>query len=486
MRNIRLQCLLIAALIFGAAAWKILPLLGRDLWFDEALTLLNFAFLPSCGEIYRNYVIPNNQIVHTMLVRFWAELAPGGVDFSWFLRLLPALTGLGLLAYFWGRFRVRLGRGVLLVLLVALAVSPPFGIYATALRGYMLSALLVLMAADAALAFARHAGMRQWLVFFGVSLLAVGTIPTNLIGLAGAVLYALPLCGADCCRRPKLYGLAAAPLAAFAVFYLPIARQFMMVARLGEGWADGMAALGATYAALVISFAMLILPAALGASLFLHRPGYNWTFSARLAILLLPVPVCLILPVAPFPRIFFTLYPLWMLVLGAALKRLIAYRTRCCRRWSPLVFPLALALAALGWGWVEATPNFTQAFSRRFGGAMGDDFFAPYYMRVDFQTGRFVAALREAQAAGAPPTAFYLSFSADPWAVMYQGKLAGIAGEVWKFDGPRGRVRELPADAWFILNAQDPPQVVAERFGVELEKVLTVGRLTAYRGTSAK
>ncbi|MGE4564829.1 MAG: hypothetical protein AB7F32_08160 [Victivallaceae bacterium] len=479
VKHLLLRRYLPLAAILAAALWRTAPALERDLWFDEALTLLNFAFLGSPGEIYRNYVIPNNQIVHTVLLHYWKDFTPGGLDFSLWLRLLPLATALATLAAFYCRFRVRMGRLVLLVVLAAWAVSPPFAIYGSALRGYMLSALWITLAADAALNYAGN-GSKKWAAwFFVLSLLAIGTIPTNLVGLAGAVLYALPLCGRDCCRNRRLYVLAALPLAAFAVFYLPIFRPFLGVLRLGEGWSDGFAALKATYAAFAVGFAMLILPVVLGANLLCFRPGYNWTFSARAAILLLPIPVCLVLSIAPFPRTFFPLWPLWILLLAGAIRRLVAYQERCRKRWSGKTFLYALTGAVLVWGAVENGEAFKIAFSRRFGGAGGDDFFAPYYMRGDFRPRELFTQYRKLELP-APP-AVYLSFSSDPWSLMFQGQLAGLGGDIWRFDGPRGRVRELPAQSLVILNSADPVEPVEQRFNLKLRKCLELGRHSIYR-----
>ena len=459
--------------------YSLLPALERDLWFDEALTLMNFAMLPSATEIYRQYVIPNNQILHTILLHMYLVLTPETLDFTFFLRLLPCLTALATLALLYGRFRVRFGSRVLLPLMTALAVSLPFQNYGTALRGYMLSALLVLAATDCALTFARCGDRRSWLGWFLCSFAAIGTIPTNLLALAGAVLYALPLCGPDCYRRKRFWIMAATPVTAFALFYLPIVRQLLQASRLGEGWHDGMAALGATYAALIVAFAMLLVPVILGASLLLGRPGYNWTFSARAAILLLPIPACLLLPVAPFPRVFFVLWPLWLLLGAGAIKRLVAWQARHRRRWSANTFLFALTAATCVWGVVEHNSGVKTAFSRRFGGAMGDDYFLPYYMREDFRPRRLMSEL--VRRIPVMPEAVYLSFSADPWALMFYGSLAGWNGDIWRFDGPRGRIRQLPEGVPVILHTADPPEPVGERFFRRLTPILTEGRNTVYR-----
>ena len=67
-------------------------LLNRDLWFDEALTLLHFALLPSVPAIWQAYVIPNNQLLHSVLLHFWAPVAGTLPSFNAGLRLLPLAT----------------------------------------------------------------------------------------------------------------------------------------------------------------------------------------------------------------------------------------------------------------------------------------------------------------------------------------------------------------------------------------------------------
>ena len=80
---------LLCALVFFTAGSYLL----RPLWFDEALTVQNFALLDSVESIYFNYVIPNNQLLYTMLLHFWIKLYCnfGSID-SW-MRLLSLQIG---------------------------------------------------------------------------------------------------------------------------------------------------------------------------------------------------------------------------------------------------------------------------------------------------------------------------------------------------------------------------------------------------------
>lgn len=460
-----------------AAVWSLRAALWRDLWFDEALTLLNFAFLPSFGKIYFSYVIPNNQILHTMLLRLFAGAVP-----LEFLRFLPALAGLGTLLLLYRLFRVRLGGMVLLPVLTAFALSLPFAIYGTALRGYMLSAFFVVAALGFAMNYARAARRRDYAGYALFSLLAIGAIPSNLIALAGVVLYVLPLCGGDFCRRRRFWLLAATPPAALLLFYAPIAKQFLGCLALKEGWENGLFALRAVYSAFLFAFAMFILPVVLSLMPLVGRAGYRWLFTARLAIFLLPVPACLLLAVAPFPRVFFPLWPLWLLLVAAALRRLCAWQVRLHRRWSGNVFLIGMTAAVLLWGAAERFENLQLAMSKRFGGAGGDDYFLPYYMRDDFRPAELWQEYRQRYADRTPP-AVYLSFAADPWALMWAGRLAGLPPDLWHFDGPRGQVASLPTGSLVILTVAEHPDETAARFRGRLTPLYACGRNAVFRFT---
>ena len=54
-----------ALLVFGFVA---VPYLLRQLWFDEALTVMNFALMASPRAIYANYAIPNNHILFSIVL----------------------------------------------------------------------------------------------------------------------------------------------------------------------------------------------------------------------------------------------------------------------------------------------------------------------------------------------------------------------------------------------------------------------------------
>ncbi len=112
-------------------------LMYRMLWFDEVLTVNLLMKIP-WFRIYFAYEIPNNHIVFTLLEKFWYSLVGQLIDFSYYyFRLIPMFCGTAAV-YLLCRKLIRIG-GLAAGLLIAgsLAVSPVFGMYATAVRGYM-------------------------------------------------------------------------------------------------------------------------------------------------------------------------------------------------------------------------------------------------------------------------------------------------------------------------------------------------------------
>ena len=123
--------------------------LFRVVWFDEALTVFTMAQAKNLSEIYHNYIIPNNQIVYTCLLRLWAEWNLLGLPVDVYLRLLNFLLSLVILGYLYWRFKGRFGSKIVyFCVALTLLFSPAFQIYSTALRGYQLSMLLILIATN--------------------------------------------------------------------------------------------------------------------------------------------------------------------------------------------------------------------------------------------------------------------------------------------------------------------------------------------------
>lgn len=438
------QMNLFAFLSAGMAAFCLaLEYFFRPLWFDEALTLLNFAALPDPAAIWRAYVIPNNQIFHTIILHFlWIDLGLPTI----LLRLFPLVCGVLTLFLLHRGFRRECGASALTVTLCAWLVSPPFLLYATALRGYMLAALLVTAAWLCGRKFAVSGKCSAWLGWFGFALLALGTMPSALAGLAGAGLMILPLFGKYFWKKRRFYLLAAAVPAAFALFYGPIWPSLLGAFALKEGWRSSGAAMLALGIALAATFNVLFVAA-------IPTGKIRFRTFCYAAVWLLPLGGFL-LPVAPFPRVWFVLFPIWAILLAKGMRR------RNMRKWwsVPVLIAAVCSLAP-----VRETLSPCCALAGQ------DDFFAPYFLRREFVPYRTAEKLQKMR-----PTMIYASFSADPWSLLATGT------EV-KFDSPRGRVRRLVPGAAVILRKDEDPDETAARFGGRMIRAGNAGYHEIYR-----
>ena len=111
------------------------------------------------------------------------------------------------------------------------------------------------------------------------------------------------------------------------------------------------------------------------------------------------------------------------------------------------------------------------------GGAQDDDYFYSYYVRPSHAPSRVIDAIRRAHPLGIP--AIYMSFGADPWPLMFYTRFSGYPA-MTLFDGPWGKVPELPAGSFVVLRSDENPQSVAERFNRTLTPFVSIGRNHVY------
>ena len=423
----------------------LLPELLRPLWFDEALTVQNFVLPGGFLDTYRNYAIPNNQLLYSLLLKAYVLVVQWlPLPFDWVLRAFSLFGAVALLLFFGYRFRAWPGSGAAAL---ALACSLPFALFGVALRGYLWSALFVLLALAGGLDYARTGRGRDWLCYALGCLLALATIPTNLLALAGVGCFLLPLLLRS---RLRLAVAAATPFLMLLLFYLPIWSDFCRIAGWREGWNDRSAALLAVYGGFAAAFPLLTL-----ALPGIVRRGLNRRRLLPALALLLPLPVVLLLQVAPFPRVFFPLFPLWLLLAGGAAAALAAR----FRRHAPTLLA-ALAVGSALWGVFTRWDPWREQLSELAGGGAVDDYFYPYHARPEFDPQGVIARLSDP----APPAEVFCSFRSDPWSLMFYGRLHGWES-AWMFDGPRGPVAELTPDAVVILRPDEAPETVTGRFG---------------------
>jgi len=446
--------------------------LFRELWFDEALTIGEFMYLPSIGAIYQNYIIPNNHIIYTICLRLWNELYISSFSPDFYWRLFTVLTAAITVGIMFERWRKRYGMMTLALVLFAFSYSLPFEIYATAIRGYMLSMLWIVLSVEFARAWVFKANWRNGTGYFIFSLLAVGTIPSNLLALAGIVIFFFPYFGFKKVFKWKFIYLATAPLAATALFYLPISSRVAEILKLHEGWIGKLNVVQVVYSSFIIAFLPLIIVALTGGIVYLSRKK-NRNFLWGLLIFLIPLIVVFLRDPAPFPRVFVTLWPLWILLLCAGLRHFIAL----CRIRKNHLFAVGFLLAAcFGWGMLchSYRASLAMAFHEE---PHLDDFYAPYYMAAEHKPWSLIQKIKKIS--GDNEVSVYLSFNAEPCVITLYSRMAGIKSINWIFDKPRTKVSVLSPGTWIVIKKfefdRGELENIKKRFGVKVKPLFQNG-----------
>ncbi|MBE6380167.1 MAG: hypothetical protein E7047_04490 [Lentisphaerae bacterium] len=452
---------LLIALLTGLIAIK------RELWFDEALTLMNFVIPMSAGGIYNNYAIPNNHIVYNMMLKIFAmPLAESGwcdpVTVFRMFSLAAMLAALAVIMDLRGKIdsgRVFPGGLVLSVM----ATSMIWMNYATAIRGYALSFFWTALALYGLYDIFHDRARRGWTLFAISSVLAAGSVPSNLLALAAAVLYAIQWLPERFWRDKRFYIACAVPLLALIVFYAPIAGAFLNTFSLGEGFPSRWGAIAMVLGMYASCFGLLLIFAPWG---ICKQP---WRCYLTYLIWLMPILAILILHRAPFPRIFVPLLPvLAMLVIdGIAKVTLKAWKAYHLALFLLLALCVQTMLIMSGYA-VSAKVSLDP---------VEDDFFHPYYMQKNYRPS--LVAHKIAGQAG--DRVVFISFNSDPLPMRFYSVMSGLKCSM-SVDVPNNSVKSLPDGSLAVLHTRrDDVQAFEERFNCRLQKVEEIKYVTLYR-----
>ncbi len=436
------------------------PMTFRPIWFDEALTIVDFVMLDNYVDIYFNYSIPNNHIVYSIFLKAFLVIVPM-TEFS--LRAGSLLLALTSVLFAFACWKRKFGVVPTYITLLSLIFSGSFSIYGTAIRGYMLSFLLILLALHSALAFLRKKD-RKYLFLYAISVfLALGTIPSNIAGIFGVfiVLFFESRGKLGKLTRFPENLLLALPFLAIALFYLPIFGNFIKAMGLKEGWNEALHASLHFYAAILISFLPLIACAAIG--IFLNRKKINKAMVLALALIfMLPGLIFIIKTPSPFPRTFFPYLAVLLYILAYFTMHAYAFaRLRFKapgRRLAVMITTCIIVLSGL------LQFNCRNAFSNAFTISGQDDFFEPYFLRQDFQPYR--AARKTAQIINPGNNKIFVDKRTDYPAFIFYANAIGIPSENILFDHPYRNLDSLGNITLIFIATQndDSMKTLSERF----------------------
>lgn len=452
---------MLACFTLAAAGLNIIiGLFFRPLWFDEALTVMDFVMRPNIADIYWLYSIPNNHIVYNIFLRLWIDLF-GSLPYAISLRLFTVLTASASIFLIFRLWNRRFCRETVAIACFCFAVSLPFAIYATAIRGYMLSFLLIVIALEIALCY-RDAGKPFHLIFFFLlAFLAAGITPTNLIAFAAIYLLVLPSLNPKEIISDKTLLLGIIPVAASIIFYIPIFGKLMKALSLSEGWSTGISASIHLYGAFMISFLPLIVLTISG--MFSTKEKMGGALKIQLALIfLIPLAVFLIKSPAPFPRAFFCLWPIWIFILCSLADGTI-------KNFNGKFPGLALiVIVCICFLWSLCPSALSVQLSEKLSKGGQDDFFKPYFMRAEFNPIGTVRKSVELAGIRGNGSAF-VDFSADYPSIIFYGRSLNVDDSFWVFDKPNRKVASLGdlESIYVITRNSGEMESISKRFNMK-------------------
>lgn len=456
-------------------------MLFRPYWYDEALTILEFVGQKGYYFIYSHYEIPNNHIIFNCLVMAWIRLWQNFFPITELsFRLVSFFGAVFSIVIIAVRWRRRFGT-IAWLLCLSLLLSLPMLIYGTAIRGYMLSFLLILIALESAIQW-RDKGSYKALVIYSVSaLLALGTVPTNLLAFAAInLLPDRPLTKKNIFSSRRLC-LAIIPIAALIVFYLPIAEKLLNAINLRDGWPSSLAAIWHLYGGFLINLLPLVIVGFAGFCINLRRKQQNiWSIIGAGAIWILPALVMLIRQPAPFPRVFFSYWPIWLYLLAMSGRHFIAWlRQSTGLKKMSSIMTIIIMLALLYGSFLQNMPWIPAVICNP---AKGDDFCYPYYMKRDFRPKE--ACKTVVQLTEGMPEKIFLSQGCDYPSIIMYGKTMMVDEKRWIFDRPLGqklKKEDLPDVLLVITKGEVEAKRIAQRFQfAEINPVRDVGYQKIY------
>lgn len=442
------------------AAGTLLGRLTAPLWYDEALTVLEYVILPSPGEIYRSYTIPNNHILYTQLLWVWVRTIG-----EWFphivlsLRLLSFVLSLAAVAWLMACCRRRTGPVPAWLAAAALACSLPLAVHGCGVRGYAFSLLCGVAALHGACLIRENRLCSGTALYAAAALTAVAILPTNLLYFAALA----PLILLTPHRHwRRALPLAAMPLAGL-LFYVPILPSFWRVIQSGHGWGNPWACAWQLFGGMGACFLPLLGVAGVGLCLSCRRPRKTrlpaGIRAAAWSSLLLPATVIFLLRPSPFPRLFLIFLPLWLFLLAFAARPVFAASRRTWGRQGLRLAALGAAALVLGWSVLihAARPTVAALFRP---GPLADDLLLPYYVTAEFDP-ESLAEWAGRQHARNPNTRLVVTVPGDPFSLFFAGRCRGLPDELWQFSTPNRRL-QLPSDTSAVLVvAHDAAEVPA-------------------------
>ncbi len=288
-----------------------LSFLSSDLWFDELVTLNDFARKENLRDIFLSYPVANNHILFSFVLWIWLQLTDHNV-FELIIRFLNLIIAISGLLFIYHNTRKLFDELQAFFIVLILVFSPLYLNFAFQLRGYGLTIFLSALATIGSLYIIEGKTQKGSIYFIIGTVLLPCVMPVNILLNISLILFMhWTLLNLQRSRRHRnlLLILSFASIAGFGI-YIPIFDQFINVLKHTEGWNSSFRISTHVLFSLLVHSGLFIFFSYLIAKGANHRPKEKivcQTIAKHLPLLLfISGVVCFIFIVCakPFPRTF--------------------------------------------------------------------------------------------------------------------------------------------------------------------------------------
>ena len=477
------------------------PYCFRPFWWDESITLIDFVQLPF-SEIYKQYAIANNHIGYTILLKVW-DILSGNlfIESELHYRIFSLFIGLTTLVILFYLIKKIYSSNSAFFITLIFAVSQPFAIYSTALRGYILSLLFLSLALFSIFCIFEKKSYSHYVVYFFSAFAAIAVMPTNIIGLYAGVFGIIPFI-AKFLREKKVFWqillcknyifVSVVPLVVFLIFYLPLFNKLLFIAKHNSGTVSISSSLLNIYLGFILSFFQIFILFII--VVFFPRKTHNNSKKLNIdhekTFLLFPLDlkslilfgvlfICLplfmmqISKAPPFPRLFFQFWPLAMIYCAGLFEGIwktvimLLFRERKRNNFQELKHKIYLKIyfimvfLVLFWGGLMLNFNYILS-DKIFENGLYDDYLAPYFIR-NFHPRKMILDVKELSKQRRIP--IYVSESTDFASIVLYSNLFNVKDLFQYIKLPMSQKRiQLPnnKDFYYIATFNEDVRTFAE------------------------
>jgi hypothetical protein len=231
---------------------------------------------------------------------------------------------------------------------------------------------------------------------------------------------------------------------------------------------------------------------------FAHRKRDNKPLSipnifTTIFVFTLPALVIILRSPSPFPRVFFSFWPIWLYIAGSAArweesksKKNIGNKPTPSITNHVAKFAIIVTTVIL-WGIFTAlyAPGLSKMFTKKHS---QDDFFTPYFMKKSFtplHTVNYAIELTKNE-----NTKVFLSQNCDFPSIIFYGKLKGVPDSFWLFDSPEKTAKPFSKESgeiYLVVRNNADLSLISERFKLgNIVPVTTKGIQKIYKAKLEK